>query len=54
MKDRLDSDIHVFQIISPDHLNELLLAGILAHGPQHDAQLLMGDALVPVLKIFIQ
>ena len=37
-----------------DHLHELLFGGVLAHGPQHDAQLLVGDALIPVLKIIIQ
>ena len=38
-------------MLTPDHLYELLLAGVLAHGPQHDAQLLVGDALVPILNI---
>ena len=32
----------------PDHLYELLLAGVVPHGAQHHAQLLEGDALVTV------
>lgn len=31
-----------------DHLDEFLLGGVLAHGPQHHPQLLEGDALVAI------
>ena len=31
-----------------DHLDELLLGGVLAHGPEHNPQLLVGDALVAI------
>ena len=37
--------------LTPDHLDELLLAGVLAHGPQHYTQLLVCDTLAPVLNI---
>ena len=31
-----------------DHLHELLLGGVLAHGPQHHPQLLECDALISI------
>ena len=46
-----DLEVHgprVVLVHLPDHLDELLLTWVVAHGAQHHAQLLEGDALVTV------